>query len=57
MTIYRSYLIYFQYEHVNVERIGEGEDAHDEETVFTIKVSGLLLNWFIHKKKLRKKNA
>ena len=50
MTIYRSYLIYFQYEHVNVERIGEGEDAHDEETVFTIKVSGLLLNWFIHKK-------
>ena len=28
-----------QYEHVNVERIGEGEDAHDEETVFTIKVS------------------
>jgi len=27
----------YEYEHVNVERIGEGEDAHDEETVFTIK--------------------
>lgn len=29
----------FQYEHVDVQRIGEGDDAHDEETVFTIKVS------------------
>jgi len=27
----------YEYEHVNVERIGEGEDAHDEETIFTIK--------------------
>ena len=29
---------FFQYEHVDVQRVGEGEDAHDEETVFTIKV-------------------
>ena len=36
----------FQYEHVNVERIGEGEDAHDEETVFTIKVSScVIFSW------------
>jgi len=27
----------YEYEHVDVQRIGEGDDAHDEETVFTIK--------------------
>lgn len=27
----------YEYEHVDVQRIGEGEDAQDEETVFTIK--------------------
>jgi len=27
----------YEYEHVDVQRVGEGDDAHDEETVFTIK--------------------